>query len=137
MLVLLLGAGAYYFPVQRPFSDINPFCSFYIVIMALMGISVVISISVWLKKIYFLQRALSYVGEHTLVILGLHLIIFKLVSVCYVILYGYPTKMISEYPVILDFAHEGGWIIYSFFGIATPLLLAKIKNRIKSIQLNI
>ena len=135
MLVLLLGAGAYYFPVQRPFSDINPFCSFYIVIMALMGISVVISISVWLKKIYFLQRALSYVGEHTLVILGLHLIIFKLVSVCYVILYGYPTKMISEYPVILDFAHEGGWIIYSFFGIFMPLLTVKAKIYAKSVIL--
>lgn len=137
LFIFILGAGAHLFPVRRPFSEISPLFSFYIVIMGLMGICVVISISAWLNNLKYLRIVFSFVGEHTLVILGLHLICFKIISVCYVFLHGYPTKMISQYPVIFDFAHRGGWIIYSFFGIATPLLLAKIKNRIKSIQLNI
>lgn len=137
LYVIILGIGAHLFPVRRPFSEISPIFSFYIVIMGMMGISVVVSFSAWLNNYKYLRMFLSYVGEHTLIILGLHLICFKIISVCYVFLHGFPAKMISQYPVIFDFAHRGGWIIYSFFGIVTPLLLAKVKSRIKSIHLNV
>ena len=129
LFVLLLGVGAYYFPIRRPFSGISPLCSFYVAIMALMGVSVVIRISAWLNKFSCLRNTLSLVGKHTLAILGLHLICFKIISVCYVFLHGYSTKMISQYPVIIDFAHEGGWILYSLFGILIPLLLVEVKKR--------
>lgn len=86
------------------------------------------------------SSVMSYVGMHTLIILALHILCFKVCS--YVICYRYdlPLWLVGEHPTISKI-HRGGefWIMYSICGVVLPLLILQlyqqlvkvIKNKIK------
>lgn len=71
-----------------------------------------------------------YLGEHTLIILALHFLCFKLVSLLKIYLYGLPLEDLSQFPVIFEY-NSYFWILYSIIGIFIPLLLENIYNNIK------
>ena len=80
---------------------------------------------------------LSYIGKHTLAILLLHGLSFKIISILLVLLDGMPYYMIASYPIIF----EDGMLtklLYTFIGVSFPLLLTylyfKLKKSIMSIK---
>ena len=74
---------------------------------------------------------LIYIGEHTMIILALHFLCFKLVSLLKIYCYNYPIEDLSCFPVITD-NNSFMWILYSIAGIAIPLLIEHIYIKIKS-----
>lgn len=65
---------------------------------------------------------LTFIGKHTMSILFMHILAFKLVSVCYCLAVGKPMYMVASWPVIFD-APEYVLIIYTIVGVALPLLV--------------
>ena len=71
-----------------------------------------------------------YIGEHTMIILALHFLCFKLVSLIKIYIYGLPIEYLSKFPVIEEY-NSYMWILYSIIGIAIPLLVEHTYIKIK------
>ena len=79
------------------------------------------------------RRILYYVGNHTLTILALHFICFRLVSFVIVMIYNLDSAYIAQHPVIQNMTLWGSscwWLVYSIVGISVPLLLNFLLKRI-------
>ena len=63
-------------------------------------------------------------------VLALHVLSFKIVSLCVILLYALPTEMLSEFPVI-KCHQEITWPLYSLVGISLPLLIKVGYNKMK------
>ena len=88
-------------------------------------------------KCYVIKRVFYYIGNHTLDILALHFLSFRLVSFLIVLLYGINVSHVAEHPVINDvnMSHTYWWILYCIVGLVLPLLISAawkfVVNKIK------
>lgn len=96
-------------------------------IAAISGILAVLFFSYALeKKASLICPVMYYIGNHTLLILALHFLCFRLVSVVLVFIYNIDFVHVAEHPVIQDIDTSIGswwWMLYAFAGISIPLLL--------------
>lgn len=76
--------------------------------------------AVFLKRVPFLCRIVSYIGRNTLPIVILHLLAFKIVSYIGVFVNGYDPCLVAAFPVL----YKGGlwWLAYTLVGITVSLL---------------
>ena len=75
-----------------------------------------------------LSPFLSYVGRHTIPIMFLHFLAFKVVNYIYVFYYQKPLYVIASFPT----ANKSLWIYYSLAGVTIPLLLNVVYERFLS-----
>lgn len=78
----------------------------------------------------FLQRMLKYTGCHTLSILTLSMLSFKVVNLIKIAVFQLPIGRIGDFPVI-NIYNDFFWILYSAVGVALPLILATVYLRLK------
>lgn len=76
----------------------------------------------------FLQDTFLYIGKHSMPILLMHQISFKIVTLIQVILYKKPGYMLGSFPVL--YKENGWWVIYSIVGICVPLLVYEGSRKI-------
>ena len=70
-----------------------------------------------------LERGLEYVGQHTLSIMLLHFMSFKLVTYGIIRMHHLPIDRLYEFPVLYDYTNGGGALfLYIFVGICIPLM---------------
>lgn len=74
--------------------------------------------------------AMCYIGDHTLEIMTLHFVAFKLVSWLIVSHYNLPIGQIAEHPVIEKYAQAGWWVAYIVIGLVIPIIYACGKDRL-------
>ena len=103
----------------------------FLVATTFLGMVMLASVAADLEN-NFLGRWLTFIGKHTMSILFLHIIAFKLVSVGYCLAVGKPMYMVASWPVIFD-APEYVLIIYTIVGVALPLLADAVIDRLKAI----
>lgn len=84
---------------------------------ACVGILSILSVSSLLQK-YGVAKLLIYIGDNTLIILSLHFLSFKLVSLLKIFIYDYPLTKLAIFPVINEH-NDYFWLLYSFVGIFT------------------
>lgn len=101
----------------------------YFIGVSLLGWYFIYELSYFVSKIKRATNVLNYIGKNTMPILILHFVAFKLVNIIGVIVTKKDIVMISDFPV--TFKNGAVWIVYTFFGIAIPLLVSKIKCNIK------
>lgn len=77
---------------------------------------------------------LNYTGQHTLVILTWHFLLFKLVSLLIVSLYGLPIEQIACFPTIQDYSRQGWWLAYTLVGVILPIACIYLINNIKYLR---
>ena len=77
-----------------------------------------------------LYRAMCYIGDHTLEVMTLHFVAFKLVSWLIVSRYDLPIEQIAEHPVIEMYAQAGWWGAYLAVGVTVPIIYAYGKDRL-------
>lgn len=85
--------------------------------------------SVFLKKVPFLCKIISYIGANTLPIVILHLLAFKIVSYVGVLVTGQEGYLIASFPVL--YTSGLWWIAYTAVGITIPLLLDILYKKTK------
>ena len=78
------------------------------------------------------MRVMNFIGKNTLNILTFHFLSFKIVSLAVIAAYGLPIKRLAEFPVL---AHNSSflWILYTFAGVALPLLIGKGLEKIETL----
>jgi fucose 4-O-acetylase-like acetyltransferase len=77
-------------------------------------------------------KYLSFVGQHTLIILTLHFLSFKIVSLLIVMCYSLPYNRIAEFPVIFEYASKGWWVLYTIVGVIVPLFSVYCFDKVKT-----
>ncbi|WP_458459768.1 acyltransferase family protein [Pseudobutyrivibrio sp.] len=103
----------------------------FLVATTFLGMVMLASVAADLEN-NILGRWLTFIGKHTMSILFLHILAFKLVSVGYCLAVGKPKYMVASWPVIFD-APEYVLIIYTIVGVALPLLADAVIERLKAI----
>lgn len=84
------------------------------------------------EKQSFVFDIIKYIGNNTFTILTWHFLMFKVVSLLIIIIYGLPIDRLSEFPVIFEFAHKGWWVVYLLFALASTAILAYPNKFIKN-----
>lgn len=104
------------------------------VISALGGVVAVFSVSklILLLKYKNLRRFLVYLGDNTLIVLTLHFLCFKIISLIIVCVEKLPLGRLAEFPVIDYFSIKGWWLLYVFVGIFVPLLIKYIWENVRN-----
>ncbi len=75
------------------------------------------------------SRFLQVIGKNTMDIMALHFMIFKLVSVIIIGVYGLPITRLAEYPVLMGVG-GGWWLAYTAVGVAIPTLFSVFRHKI-------
>lgn len=81
---------------------------------------------------YRFSSWLTYIGRNTMIILALHFLSFKIISLIKIYIYGLPIKMLSCFPVIEEY-NQYFWIAYVLVGVGIPLLIDSFYNKIRMI----
>lgn len=90
-------------------------------IFAIIGFIFIMSISQRINStVGSVKCVLKYIGDKTFIILVLHMVSFRLISLLIISHYNYPIYRLADYPVIKT---DGlWWIAYSIVGVSLPLL---------------
>lgn len=65
---------------------------------------------------------MEYIGSHTLSIMALHLLAFKLVSLLIICIYKLPIAELVSFPVLQEYSRSAWVFVYTFSGVFIPLL---------------
>ncbi len=127
-IILLLGYHRGYIALDGNNIE-NPF---FFILMSMSGWILLYSISCILKKYNLrVNKGLMYISQHSIPIIALHFLCFKLVNYLEIIFYHMPKYMIAAFPVLIS--NGLWWIIYTVIGIGVPLLLRIIILKIYKI----
>lgn len=80
----------------------------------------------------WLRRGLVYIGNNTLYVFVFHILAFKPVSALKIWWYDLPWEQMGCHMVIHEMRPDSFWIIYTFAGVALPLLVLVAIRKIKS-----
>ena len=97
-------------------------------ISSIAGISFMIIGCKWLERT-LLGDTFSYIGKHTIAILSMHMISFKIVNYCIIQLTDMDGIFMAAYPII----DKDWWWFYSIVGISIPLLISYVYNLLLSL----
>lgn len=100
------------------------------IVMALVGVFMALSFSQILERTPF-NHILYYIGNHTMIIFILHLLIFKIVSLLKIFIYHMPYNQLADFKVIQEY-NDFFWVIYSIVGVSLPLVLERIVYKFKN-----
>lgn len=121
LLVLVLGYHRGYISIADNSIE-NPL---FFVMMSLAGWFFIYSIAELLVERHFkFNDVITYISIHSVPIIALHFLCFKIVSVVAVIAYGMEKYMIAAFPVLM--VSGAWWIAYTLVGLSVPLLLEKL-----------
>lgn len=86
-----------------------------------------------ITKFEFIKKYMEYLGKHTMIIMILHFISFKIVILLQIIIYHYPMEKLQTFPCLIT--SNLWWCVYTVFGVIAPLVVGvcieKIKQRVK------
>lgn len=107
---------------------VNPF---FFILCSISGWILLMSIAKQIIKARSFSKYLIYVGKHTMPILALHLLSFKLVSLMYILVHGRPICLLASFHILFE-TPLYYWIFYTIIGVAVPLMIDYAINHIKT-----
>lgn len=130
-LFILLSILAIYTRVDLVESYFNNFFLFFLA--SISGIYFLLIFSKYLLSTK-LSSVFIYCGKHTISILALHFISFKIVSLLIISYENLPLKRLSDIPVIgINNTKLYYWIFYTIIGVIIPLFVNYIFSNIKNL----
>lgn len=103
-----LGSNAYPSPI-------------FLILCTSTGLLMLFSLAHLLKRVSWIERAVAYIGRHTMFILFLHFIAFKLINWVQILVYHKEWYELATFPHLKT--EHGWWIAYAVVGIGIPLLI--------------
>lgn len=101
-----------------------------LIITAISGFILVMYVSYKISKINTLSNIFSYIGRHTICILCLHTLAFRLITYLFVKMNKYPDLMLAAHPIIQN--TNFWWLAYGIVGVCIPLLILGLYLRLKT-----
>jgi len=126
---VILVLGVVLKPLIRPFSTATPLDVPYIIMMALVGVYFVFYLSHVVNRT-FLRTLLGYIGDHSLIILTFHFLVFKFASWFIVLVNNLSMSEIARHPHVKFEEPNWWWLFYSILGISLPVTYIFLKDRI-------
>ena len=108
---------------QFRMNEQKPLTILFYFLPAIAGTMLTYELAAWLNR-KMPSAVLSFTGQHTLSVMALHFLAFKLVSWLIICCYGLPIESLTEFPILRDYAFHGWWLLYTLVGLILPLLLA-------------
>lgn len=110
---------------------IQPHQTLLYAISAMIGISATMATSSLIcEKSQWATEKFTYVGQNTIIIMVWHLVAFKIVSFVAVTTCSLPPEQLYYITITTNNAASLLWIAYSLAGLALPLLLITLKDRL-------
>jgi len=103
------------------FTEQGRFSQFPYLIYACAGTGLMMQVAQQITKLDWLKKIMIYIGKNTLIILALHMLSFKLVSLFIIGLCGLPVEHMEEFPVMVEYSLKGWWCLYFVIGITIPI----------------
>ena len=101
----------------------------YFLVVSIAGWFLICSLAIIMEEKQFRgTRVIAYLSVHSVPIVGLHFVSFKIVSGLCICVENMNTYMLAAFPVLM---HGWWWIAYFISGIAIPLLLDEFYCRAK------
>lgn len=100
-------------------------------ITALLGIFLIMAISRNMNNYRnsAILKYLAYLGNNTYVILMMHVMCFKLVTLAIIYIYDESMNELACFPTFYDYTEKGWWIVYLIIGVNMPLLFQFIYDK--------
>lgn len=93
----------------------------YFIIVSIAGWTMLYGISTIFIIFHFVGiKAISYMGKHSVFVVALHFLAFKIVNVLGVWVLGMPKYLIASFPIF--FQNGFWWIAYTIVGVVVPLM---------------
>lgn len=119
---LVLGIYAQYFSVSlSPSSSLHDFL--LLLFPGVLGWTATFGLSRFLQSARW-AKGLAYLGEHSLIILLLHFLAFKVANIVKIVWLDLDWSEMGRH-VMAAGSLTGGWVLYSFVGVVIPLLVEK------------
>lgn len=93
------------------------------------GSILIFRLSKLLENITCIRNVLYYLGNHTLIILSLHFLAFKIVNLMIIYHENLYFSHLAEFPIIEN--HQRYWILYTLIGVFVPVILYWLFSCIK------
>ena len=125
---LIVVAGSFLFvgDIDMRYTTTTNIIPYYLLSIA--GIIMTLSFAKKLDK-YPIKNPFHYIGNHTMPILSLNLLVLKIGSIIKIWIYDLPVGSLSSYPIISE--HNSlFWLYYSIIGITVPLLIDYIYQKV-------
>lgn len=98
----------------------NEYNVFLYVPTAFIGVFMILSVSKIIDR-WPVKKFLYYIGNHTMIIFVLHLLVFKIGNLLKIVIYDLPIEKLADYKIILEH-NEFFWFVYVLLGCIIPLL---------------
>lgn len=98
-------------------------------VAAVAGWLMVYGIAFYLEKIKKVSRILEYIGRHTITVMCLHFITFKVVNLIQVLIYNEPIEYIASFPIL--HSENGWWFVYTVAGVILPIMVVLVYGEIR------
>lgn len=115
-------------------NDRTPFSMLYYTIPAILGTMVVFNLSKYIDKVLreWGKSFALFLGNHTIFIVALHFLMFRLVAYCYIQMNGLPIERLLDSPTMKELATNGwGVLAYTVVGVLIPLALEYVWTMVK------
>jgi fucose 4-O-acetylase-like acetyltransferase len=119
----LLAVASFYLTIDLKEIELPNAFLYYTI--ALLGIYLVLSLSVWIQN-YSFKQIFIYVGENTLPILALHFLFFKVASFIIIQFFSLP---INSLVLLSGINIRFAWILYVVMGVSLPLIWLKLRGQ--------
>lgn len=108
----------------------------FFLVVSISGWIMLYGIALLLQKLSFVgNKEIAYISIHSVPIIALHFLCFKIINFVAVIITGKEKYMIAAFPVLM---HNGAWwIAYIAVGIGIPLLLDWTVRKFRSLAVSI
>lgn len=96
----------------------------YLIVASVAGWTMLYSLGMMLQRSKIITGALQYISIHSVPIVGMHFLCFKIVSLIAVLALGMKMYMIAAFPVLE--LPGAWWLFYTVVGILVPLLVDRV-----------
>lgn len=96
----------------------------YLIIASVAGWTMLYSLGILLQKTKIFTSVLQYISIHSVPIVGMHFLCFKIVSLIAVLALGMKMYMIAAFPVLE--LPGAWWLFYTVVGISVPLVVDRM-----------
>lgn len=100
------------------------------IFFAILGTLSMFCISFSTLKESKMASLLVYIGDNTMIILALHFLTFKLISLLKIYIYNLPIAQLACFPVIKE-NNELFWPLYSLVGVFLPISVLRLYHNLK------
>lgn len=130
--LLVTFVGSFFWPMgigEFPY-DIRCIIPYFLT--ALLAIWGFYSLFTRLTERCILTRCLTFIGNNTLTILTWHFLMFKIISLLIIWIYGLDIELLSQFPVIIQCSQTGWWVYYALVSLLASCGLAYCNRFIKN-----